>query len=251
MKTHWKIPIVCLQVLLVLGLLLGTQAIVKADQFEEGFAAYKAGNYQKAFKFFKPLAEQGIAEAQHNLGVMYYFGKGVPQDDTEAVKWYRKAAGQGHASAQYNLGNMYADGRGVPQDYTEAINWYRKAAEQGYAGAQFNLGVVYANGQGVPQDYTEAVKWYRKASEQGNAGAQYNLGNMYAKGLRVRVPQDYVLAHKWFNLSASSLQGKYHDNSVHNRDIIEKIMTPAQVAEAQKLAREWKPKTWKELSQQN
>jgi len=65
------------------------------------------------------------------------------------------------------------------------------------------------------------------------------------------VLQDYVQAHKWFNLSASRSQGKVHEKAVGNRDIVEKRMTPAQVAEAQKLAREWKPKTWKELSQKN
>jgi len=249
MKTHWKIPIVCFQLLLILGLLLGTQTTVKADQFKEGVAAYKAGNYQKAFKFFKPLAEQSYASAQYNLGLMYDDGQGVPQDYTEAVKWYRKAAEQGSAKAQNNLGVMYDDGQGVPQDYTEAVKWYRKAAEQGYAKAQNNLARMYYEGKGVTQDYTKAVKWLRKAAEQGNANAQYNLGLMYGKGKGV--PQDYVQAHKWSNLSASRTQGKDHENSVKNRDISEKRMTPAQVAEAQKLAREWKPKTWKELSQQN
>lgn len=97
--------------------------------------------------------------------------------------------------------------------------------------------------------YTEAVRWYRKAAEQGFAEAQYNLGFMYEKGMGV--PQDYVQAHKWFNLAASRLQGKKRNVSVQNRNVVEKRITPAQVAEAQKLAREWKPKTWKELSQQN
>ena len=125
MKTHWKIPIVCLQLLLVLGLLLGTQAIVKADQLDEGEAAYNAGNYQKALEIFKPLAEQGDARAQYNLGVVYDEGEGVPQDYTEAIKWYRLAAEQRFFLAQYNLGVKYDDGEGVPQDYTEALKWYR------------------------------------------------------------------------------------------------------------------------------
>ena len=102
-------------------------------------------------------------------------------------------------------------------------------------------------GQGVSQDYTEAVKWYRKAAEQGVAKAQYNLGAMYFDGQGV--PQDYIQAHKWLNLSASRLQGEAHEMAVRNRDIAEKKMTPDQVAEAQKLALEWKLKTWKELSQ--
>ncbi len=249
MKTHWKISIVCFQLLLVLGCSLGTQATVKTDQFDEGTAAYQAGNYQKALELFKPFAEQGDAKAQYNLGIMYGYGRGVPQNNKEAVKWYRKAAEQGYVLAQYNLGIMYGYGRGVPQNNKEAVKWYRKAAEQGLAIAQSNLGIMYENGHGVPRDYTEAIKWYRKAAEQGLAIAQYNLGIMY--GFGKGVPQDYVLAYKWFSLSVPRFQGKYHEEAVRKRDLAEKGMTPAQVAEAQKLAREWRPKTWKELSRQN
>ena len=88
-------------------------------------------------------AEQGNAEAQHNLGVMYEKGLGVAKDDVQAVQWYRKAADQGHAEAQYNLGFMYAQGRGVAQDYAQAVQWYRKAADQGLVQAQINLGGMY------------------------------------------------------------------------------------------------------------
>ncbi len=92
MKNSLKIPIVCLQFLLVLGLLLGTHAAVKADQLEKGWAAYNAGNYQKALEIFKILAEQGDTAAQAYLGLMYHMGQGVTQDYTEAINWYRKAA---------------------------------------------------------------------------------------------------------------------------------------------------------------
>jgi TPR repeat protein len=77
---------------------------------------------------------------------MYQNGRGVIQDDVEAVKWYRKAAEQGYAIAEDNLGWMYQNGRGVVQDDAEAIKWYRKAAEQGYAIAEDNLGWMYQNG---------------------------------------------------------------------------------------------------------
>ena len=87
---------------------------------------------------------------------MYANGRGVPQDDAEAIAWYRRSAEQGNAVAQSHLGLMYANGRGVPQDDAEAIAWYRRAAEQGNAVAQFNLGLMYAKGRGVPQDDAEA-----------------------------------------------------------------------------------------------
>jgi len=80
----------------------------------------------------KERAEQGDAEAQSALGIMYDLGEGVPEDDAEAVKWYRKAAEQGNGEAQHTLGIMYANGKGVPEDDVEAAKWYRKAAEQGH-----------------------------------------------------------------------------------------------------------------------
>ncbi len=135
---------------------------------------------------------------------------------------------------------MYAKGRGVPQDDAEALNWYRLAAEQGNARAQHYLGVMYAKGKGVPQDDAEALKWYRLAAEQGYAAAQYNLGVMYATGQGI--PQDYVQAYMWFDLSARYSEGVERDRMVQNRDVIASYLTPAQLAEAQKLAREWKPK---------
>jgi hypothetical protein len=111
------------------------------------------------------------------------------------------------------------------------------AAEQGDALAQYNLGVMYAKGQGVVQDYKEAAKWYRLAAEQGSAEAQSNLGFLYEEGQGV--PQDYVEAHMWFNLGGASGDAR----GIKNRDIIARKMTPEQIAEAQRRAREWKPKT--------
>ena len=100
---------------------------------------------------------------------------------------------------------------------------------------------MYDNGQGVPQDYDEAAKWYRKAAEQGYATAQFNLGSAYGKGWGV--PHDLVQAHMWLNLAASRYRpGTERAKAVKNRDIVAEKMTPAQIAEAQRLAREWKPK---------
>ncbi len=94
------------------------------------------GDYATALKEWRPLAEQGDAEAQCNLGYMYKGGKGVPQDDAEAARWYRLAAVQGLDRAQFNLGIMYATGRGVQQDYVQAYLWFSLAAAQGHGSAQ-------------------------------------------------------------------------------------------------------------------
>jgi len=108
-----------------------------------------------------------------------------------------------------------------------------RCAEQGHAGAQSLLGLKYARGAGVPEDDTEAVRWYGLAAEQGHAESQWLLGIMYDKG--DGVPEDDVLAYMWFNLSGA--QG--HVSAQESEDIIEQRMTPGQIAEAQRLSREW------------
>jgi len=211
--------------------------------FDDASAAYEQGDYATAYRLIKPLAEQGYAKAQYNLGVLYNKGIGVPQDYTEAMKWYRKAAEQGLADAQYNLGVMYHEGEGIPQDYAEGMKWFQKAAEQENADAQYNLGVMYHKGEGIPPDYIETSKWYWKAAEQGHADAQYSLGAMYGRGQGV--PQDRVQAYIWLSLAASRFSEPEIEKRqmvLLNRGIIASEMTPEQIAEAQRLAREWIPK---------
>ena len=119
------------------------------------------------------------------------------------------------------------------------MKWYKLAAEQGNVYAQYNLGQMYRRGQGVSQNYKTALKWYRLAAEQGHAYAQTNLGVMY--GIGKGVIKDWVYAHMWLNIAASS----GNKNAVKKRNIFVKRMTPAQIAEAQKLARECVRKQYK------
>ena len=194
-------------VFLILFFSVSSAVTAFGGQFEDGIAAYERGDYATAFRLMKPLAEKGDAKAQHNLGVMYDYGRGVPQDTTKALKWYRRAADQGIPDAQHNLGLMYYYGQGVPQSYIKAARWYRRAADQGMPDSQVNLGIMYYHGQGVSQNY--------------------------------------VLAHMWLNLAGSQYPASVRKNvndAVHYRDIVDAKMTPAQIAEAQRLAREWKPK---------
>jgi TPR repeat protein len=137
--------------LMTLLMLVAIAEAAHAGTLEDGEGAYSRGDYATAYRLFRPLANQGVADAQVNLGLMYHNGEGVPQNSAEAMSWFRMAADQGLAEAQYNLGIMYQAGEGVPQNYADAAKWYRKAAEQGYAPAQFNLGVSYRHGTGVPQ----------------------------------------------------------------------------------------------------
>ena len=117
----------------IIGLILSTVLVAPGvwAGFVEGLNAASKGDYATALREWRPLAEQGDASAQFNLGLMYDKGQGVAQDYAEAVKWYRKAAEQGFAFAQYNLGAMYDNGQGVPQDYVQAHMWLNLAAAQG------------------------------------------------------------------------------------------------------------------------
>ena len=131
---------------LLLTLLVGTPAF-SAD-FQKGMTAARSGDYATALREWTPLAEQGLAAAQYNLGLFYGKGWGVPQDYKTAAKWYRLAAKQGYALAQYNLGVMYRQGKDVPQEYKTAVKWWKLAAEQGNANAQINLGAMYGKWYG-------------------------------------------------------------------------------------------------------
>jgi TPR repeat protein len=209
-------------------------------------ASYESGqgvpqDYAKARKWYEQAAAQGDAWAQFRLGVLYWVGYGVLRDYAKARQWYEKAAAQGNARAQLSLGEMYENGHGVPQDYTKAQQWYEQAAPQGDGSAQDALGMLYHKGQGVPQDYAKARQWYEKAAAQGFANAQYELGLMYEQGQGV--PQDYVFSYMWFSLAVQgpSLEVSRKDRG-ESLERLQRTMSPEQIQEAQRLARDWTAK---------
>ena len=153
----------------ILFVLFGTQ--MSAQEIDKGYEAYNDGDYATALNEWKPIAEQGYAFAQYNLGIMYEYGNGVAKDYAEAVKWYRLSAEQGYAIGQYSLGLMYSDGYGVLKDKAEAVKWWRLSAEQGYAYAQGMLGIMYELGEGVLKDNIIAHMWYNIASGNGHKSA--------------------------------------------------------------------------------
>lgn len=155
-------------------------------------------------------------------------------DDDEAYRLYKALADQGNAEAQYRMARMNLQPDRF-KGYAAVIPWYRKAAEQGHAEAQFQLGWHYQEALGVDLDETLAADWIRKAADQGHAEAQSFLGMFYALGRGVK--RDYVQAYKWFDLSSAS---GFKAGSM-SRDRIAGKMTPAQISEAQRLVREFKP----------
>ena len=145
----------------------------------------------------------------------------------------RTLAEAGDPAAQYELGVMYKNGEGVPQNYSKAVKWFRMAAEQGDSNAQYSLGLKYSVGHGVPQNYPEAAKWHRKSAEQGCSAAQLSLARMYDRGNGVR--QNELLAYMWSNLAAN----RGLEKAEAHRDVLRQKMTKEQIAEAERLSKEW------------
>ena len=188
----------------------------------------------QASKWFEKAAAQGNALAQVFLGWQYLYARGVPLDFVQAARWFEKGAAQGNADAQFALGRLYS-----PQDYVQARQWYEKAAAQGNADAQVGLGQLYRDGHGVPQDYVQARQWFEKAAAQGYATAQANLGSLYLNGLGV---QDHVLSYMWYSLAVQSNPILFQESLNKDLEKLQGMMTPAQLQEAQQLARNWTPK---------
>ncbi len=309
---------------LMASILLVGMAILAAgcatDSNQNGFKAYRSGDYVAAKQELTALAEQGDDQAQLYLGLMYRDGQGVMPDIREAEKWLQRSAEQenvaarialgsiyadrqglihddvkalmwfnfalvlgsseaaslredllvrmtpvqvkeaqqlgrefksekyyqsmvrelrpraesGDASSQMKLGGLYYKGQGVNRDYAEAARLFRLAAEQGDPYAQSNLAYMCEHGEGIPQNYREAAQWYLKAAEQGNIQAQFFSGRLYEKGQGV--PQDDVTALSFYILASARGDAR----ATNERDRLTVWLSPDQVAEAQRRAREFK-----------
>ncbi len=186
--------------------LVVSAGVASAGDFDAGVKAYQRGNYAAALREFRALAEQGIPEAQFNLGRMYHQGEGLAVNFRRAHFWFLQAA--------------------------------KPAMDQGIPEAQLALGIMYYQGQGTAQDYAAAASWFGQAAGYGIAVAQWNLGIMYYEGKGV--VQDFVRAYVWFSLAGS--QG--HEISNENRDRLQSLMTREQVAEAERISMELDALIW-------
>jgi len=193
---------------------------VYADDLQDGINAYIQRDRETAMQKLLPLAEEGVSVAQYYIGKM-----------SESNKWLRMSAMQGYAPAQFELGFRYHY-----RDCKKAIKWMQMAIDQNYPHAMEELGVWYWRGDEddcVTQNFTEAARLSKRGAELGHPPAQLLFGRLYYEG--EGVPQDYVMAHMWFVLG--SIKGD--ETALYWREKSRKQMTPAQISEAQKLAREW------------
>ena len=163
----------------MLALLFATSAW--GADFKKGHDAYSSGDYQTALSEWQVLAEEGHADAQFGMGLLYANGFGVSLDDNLALKWYRLAADKGHGEAQCNLAVMYANGWGVTQSDEEALKWYSLAADGGITQAQVGLARMYLRGLGTGADKIEAHKWFAIAASLGDSSAAFKRDELAAK----------------------------------------------------------------------
>lgn len=195
---------------------------------------YNQGSLQKLKKFllthcfFMFLLSPVSWGDEFQKGFAAYENK----DYAAAITIFKALAQQGHGNALLTLGHMLYLGEGVEQDRTAAVGLYKLAADKGIPMAQLRIGITFYTGDILPQNYPAAAKYLTLAAEQGNSAAQAMLGSLYFLGEGVL--KDDVAAYMWMNIAASL----GNDEASTNRDLIAKEMTPNQVAEAQRLARE-------------
>lgn len=139
-----------------------------------GVDAWAQGDYARALKTWRPLAEAGDADAQFNLGQAFKLGRGVPQDMNAALEWYQKAAVQGHRQAEDNLGLLLFQQNRRP----EAMPFLQRSAERGEERAQYLVGIALFNGDLIPRDWVRAYALMTRASAAGVEQASTALAQM-------------------------------------------------------------------------
>jgi len=197
-------------------------------------AAYeKQYDFENAIKWYKTAARGNYAPAQLALGFCYANGQGVKEDWKEAASWYRKAADQGLVEAQFRLAVCYERGLGVPKNPNDALTWYEKAANNGLVDAQFAAGELhYAN-----KNYAAAFNWYLKAANRGLPDAQHRVAIAFLIGQGAA--RDLVEGGKWLVLA--SMGGREDPAKLHEKLSTIYRLTPEQIAESIKRAKEFKP----------
>jgi hypothetical protein len=229
-------------------MLVSLPGAARAGPLEDAEAADRKDDYATAIPIYRSLAEKGNVSAQRRLGFFYESGVGVKRDWAESAKWFGKAADGGDESAVFVLsflGRRWRD-RGSASATPTIYELVEKVAKSGFAVAQFSLGVMYYPIGDPSFDATignpaEALVWYRRAAEQGDVDAQIALGMAYVDG--IGVVQDNIEADKWYNIAASRARSADELADIatrHNK--LARTMTFSQIAEAQKLAHEWRAK---------
>lgn len=182
-------------------------------------------------------AKAGDLKAQLEIAEAYDFGKGVPQDEKEALRWYQAAGSQGSADGQNSAGSLLL----IRKDYSQAFEWFEKAAKQNNAQAINSLAYLYDTGQGTKQDRAKGFELYTRAANMGWAESMWNLANMYGVGLEGGKP-DYPNSCAWTIRAARHLSDPNSQVMVNIQKalpIFEKLLTPEQQTICKKQGEDW------------
>lgn len=160
----------------------------------------------------------------------------------EAIsEWKRAVEVNKDAGAAFRLGEEYFDAKVVERDVATATKYFTLGAEWGDMRAQMDLATLFDKGWGVPQDLERAAKWYEASAKQGQPSAQYNIATMYEEG--VGVEADKVRAYMYYQLAIEGGFPKFATEAIEN---LSRTMAAAEVKEATKLVRAFKPMTREE-----
>lgn len=198
LKNLHPVPVLKLCVLAALFFLL-TTGVAAAGDFDKGLKAFRAGDFDEALAEWLPLAQDGDREAQHAVGMMHEYGRGLERDDVKAAQWYLRAALQNMTEAQYRLGVLRENGWGVARDEELAAHWYEKAARSDHALAQHDLAFMYLDGKGVPKDKVQAYKWLKIASVQRADLMTKHLAEVSKTMTSEEIAKAEHLAKAWLN----------------------------------------------------
>lgn len=168
-----------LLLILLIPLSLAAHAAPATDPLADALRTLEAGRHQQGIQMLTPLANAGNALAQYRLGMLYYHGQGVNEDEKMAIYWWKKAAEQGNVESMFQLGSAYLFGtqtaKFVPDPDREAAIWYFQAASAGHVEAQYHLGLLFLAGKGVVENRQESARWMQKAAAQGHPEAKKAL----------------------------------------------------------------------------
>lgn len=210
MKNLYKSIIILSLCAATLMLFADNRILDKPTDTKEFLLSIKAdreGDFVKAAKIARSLADKGCVNSAYNLGVYYFYGTGVTQDYIESFKYFKLAADAGHTDAQFNLGELYYLGLGTIKSYRESAKLTKILADKNDVDGLVHLAILYKKGiGGYPKDINKAIEYLILASNQNYAIADYNLGKLYEEGLGVK--QDYSEAARFYRLASDKNYSK-------------------------------------------
>ena len=207
------------------------------SELNDGLIAYSTEEYPLALQLLEALAKKNVPLAQLLIGRLFANGLGGPKDCDRAVTWLTRAAQNGNGEAAFDLASFSEQGRCVPHSTSQALTWYGVAAANDNTEAPNAIGEIYLGGADIAPDLPRAFFWFKRGVKLYDPMAYYHLGEMYAAGKGA--PRDLIEAYKWFDLAAGLFAFQLNRGTEARDKIREKLM-PAQVAEGQKRASEYR-----------